>query len=75
MLVKVARWWTSADNQGRRPAGLPANNGFLVQNRLGVNRVNTLFYKYKHPIQADTVGEIQVSEITYNPQRLVDRLP
>jgi hypothetical protein len=75
MLVKVARWWTSAGNQGRRPGGLPANNGFLVQNRLGVNRVNTLFYKYKHLIQADTAGEIQVIEITYNPQRLVDRLP
>ena len=49
------------------------NKGFLVQNRIGVNRVNTLFYRYKHRIQIDTVGEIQVTEIIYILQRLVDR--
>ena len=47
--------------------------GFLVQNRPTVNRVNTLFYTYKHRIQTDPVGEIQVIEFIYNFLGLVDR--
>ena len=52
--------------KSRPPPCRPVENkGFLIQNRLGVNRVNTLFYRYKHRIQTDPVGEIQVTEITY----------
>ena len=52
---------------------MPANKGFLVQNPSGVNRVNTLFSVYKHRIQTDTAGEIQVIEFIYNFLKLVDR--